>query len=378
MKVVVIGAGVTGLGIGWKLAEAGAAVMVLERAQVGSGASAVSCGMIETTAFAAGSPGDELATRAIAAWPAFKAALEKQSRIDIGFHRNGLLLARMKGEAAGEAAGEVLAGGKARQLEPLLGEGVGGAVLLPDAADVDCQALIRALAVALVRAGGAVRSNEAAVRLEWDGSRVTGVATPFAVHHADAFVLATGAWASRIEGLPKSTLPPIAPVKGEAVVLVPPPGARMPERPIWGNEICVVPRRGRLLVGATGEAAGFDTTLSQAAVRWLYRQSTAMMPSLIEWHMAEHWAGLRAIAPDGLPVLGMVVPGLYVASGQYRAGIQFAPAVIEDLSRLILERTAAPPAFDPRRFGNGGPGVPVAETPHKDVSGEADVWRTGS
>ena len=50
MKVVIIGAGVAGLGIGWKLAEAGANVTILERAQAGSGATTASAGMIAAAA----------------------------------------------------------------------------------------------------------------------------------------------------------------------------------------------------------------------------------------------------------------------------------------------------------------------------------------
>jgi glycine oxidase len=376
MKVVVVGAGAAGLGIGWKLARAGVPVTVLERAHIGNGATSVSAGMI---AAAAETGSDErlapLAHAARDAWPAFREALEKESKVDIGYRQTGALMVRMKDDPA---AADALDTKAATALEPLLGPAVAGARLAPGEASVDSPALCRALAVACVRAGGEVISNEAAVRFEWDGTRVTGVATPFRIHHADAFVLAMGAWSSRIEGLPPAAVPRIVPVKGEVAVLAPPPGVALPNRVIWGNGVYLVPRGRHLIVGATMEEAGFDTSLTQAALRWLYRQSTGLMPSLKDWRLAEHWAGLRPVSPDRLPLLGpAAVDGLYVASGQFRNGILFAPAVIEILSRLILERTAVDPAFDPRRFGDG-PGIPVTETPHRDVSTEADVWRMGS
>jgi glycine oxidase len=385
MKVVVIGAGVAGLGVGWKLARAGASVTVLERSQVGNGATTASGGMIAAAAELgrAGSPEAALAQTAKALWPAFRDDLEKESKVEIGYRRNGALLVRMRGEAqrahqALSGVTEALDASEARVLEPLLGEGIDGAVLAPQEAEVDSQALCRALAVSFVRAGGQVLSNEAAVRFEFDGRRVTGIATPFGVHRADIFVLAMGAWSSRIEGLPREVVPPITPVKGEIVVLTPPPGSAVPNHVIWGNGIYAVPRGDRLLVGATMELAGFDTILTQAALRWLYRQSTGLMPGLASWRLVEHWAGLRPASPDGLPLLGQTaVEGLYVASGQFRNGILFAPAVAEGLSRLILDRTAVDPAFDPRRFEGNKPSLSVAETPHKDVSGEARVWRTG-
>lgn len=374
MKVLVIGAGITGLAVGWKLARAGASVTVIERAHVGSGASVASMGIV---------PGDATAQsqRATALWPAFRSAVESDSKIDIGWQSCGALLVHQPGEAPHEvaAASQLLSTEAARHAEPLLAPGIAGAVLSPDEAALDGRALCRALAVALVRAGGKVLSNEAAIRFEWDGTRITGIATPFRVHHADAFVLAMGAWSSRIVGLMPDWVPRVKPVKGEVAVLAPPSGVTLPKHIIWGNGITLVPQRDRLLVGATVEDAGFDTCLTQTALRWLYRQATGLMPSLAEWRLDGHWSGLRAITPDRLPLIGpAAVEGLYVASGLGCRGILFAPVVSEVLSRLILDRSSEDPAFDPRRFKDVVPETPLAETPHKDVSGEAGAWRTGS
>lgn len=386
MKVVVIGAGVAGLGIGWKLAQSGASVTVLERAQVGNGATTASAGMIAAAAELgqADTPETAFARRANELWPAFAEDLQKQTGVDIGYRKSGSLLVRMKsdtgeGHHALSGVSEKLDAAKARTLEPMLSDEIAGALFAPEEAQVDSQALCRALAVAFVRAGGKVLSNETAIRFEWDGKRVVGIATPFTTHYADAFVLAAGAWSSRLEGLPPQAVPPVTPVKGEIVVLAPPAGAASPEHVIWGNGVYLTPRRGRLLVGATMELAGFDTSLSQAALRWLYQQSTGLMPQLAGWRLTEHWAGLRPGSPDGMPILGETcVPGLYVASGQYRNGILFAPAVAEVLSRVVLERMAVDAAFDPRRFDGLKPGASVVETPHKDAAGGAGEWRTGS
>ena len=50
MNIVVIGAGVAGLAIGWRLAEAGQEVVILERGQPGRGATWASAGMLAVTA----------------------------------------------------------------------------------------------------------------------------------------------------------------------------------------------------------------------------------------------------------------------------------------------------------------------------------------
>lgn len=380
MKVVVIGAGVAGLGIGLRLAQAGATVTVLERAQVGNGATSASAGMIAAAAELGESetPETQFAGRASALWPSFAEELRQLSGIDVGYRKTGSLLVRMAGE--GTPGGREIDAARARAMEPMLAENIAGAVFAPEEAQVDSQALCRALAVAFVRAGGKVQSNETAVRFEHAVGKVTGITTPFTMHYADAFILAAGAWSSRLEGLPPEVVPPVVPVKGEIAVLAPPEGAALPQHMVRGNGVYLTPRRDRLLVGATMERAGFDTSLSKVALRWLYRQSTGLMPGLADWRLTEHWAGLRPGSPDGLPILGETgLEGLYVASGQYRNGILFAPAVAEVVSRLVLERVAVDSAFEPRRFRGKTPGADsVVETPHKDVASGAGVWRMGS
>ena len=388
MKVVVIGAGAAGLGLGWKLAKSGARVTVLERAQLGAGATSASAGMIAAAAEMgqAETPEAAFARRANALWPDFAKALEAQSGVNIAYRKNGSLLVSMKGETGAETPGagnphaqgpgtEMLDGTQARAREPMLSADVLSALWAPHEMQVNSQALCRALAVAFVRAGGELLSNETAVRIELDGGKAAGVVTPYRTHRADAYVLAAGAWTSRLEGLPPEAVLPVFPVKGEILVLTLPEGAKLPEHTVWGNGIYLTPRGNRLLAGATSELAGYDTSLTQDALLWLRRKAAELMPALASWTVAEHWAGLRPGTPDGMPVLGeTTVKGLYVAGGQYRNGILFAPAIAEVLSRLVLERTGDVPAFDPKRFAGRTP-VPasVIETPHK-----GEEWRTGS
>ena len=135
------------------------------------------------------------------------------------------------------------------------------------------------------------------------------------------------------------------------LALVPPEGAKLPAHVVWGNGVYLVPRAGRLLIGATLEDAGFDTSLTDEAEDWLSSRAIALMPSVRQWKIDEHWAGLRPGSPDGLPLLGpTTVSNLFVASGQYRNGILFAPSIGDLLSRLVLGHQEGFEAFDPRRF----------------------------
>ena len=366
MKIIIIGAGVAGLAIGWRLAQAGAEVVVLERAQPGQGATWASAGMISAIAESGddASPDAVLGRQSGEMWPRFAAEIEECSGRSIGFRVDGKLavaqtpeehdrLARRVGELGGANGIAMLSADEAFAMEPLLREDIAGAQWDPGEAQVDNRALGPALAAAFVHAGGTLRVDETAIRIERDkgASHAIGARTPFATYWGDAVVLAAGAWSARIDGLPPDIVPPVVPVKGEMIALG--PRGELPKHLISGGDVYLVPRGKRLLVGATLSRDGFDTSLSDTAADWLLARAAALMPPLAEWPVVDHWAGLRPGSPDDLPLLGHTdIEGLLVASGQFRNGILFAPAIARAMCDLILGRDAdhGIAAFDPRRF----------------------------
>jgi glycine oxidase len=92
--VAVVGAGVIGLSIAWRLALRGLSVVVLERATAGAGASLAATGML--AAAAEHEPGCHdllsLALESQRQWPEFRAQLEAQSGHDIDFRECGTLV----------------------------------------------------------------------------------------------------------------------------------------------------------------------------------------------------------------------------------------------------------------------------------------------
>jgi glycine oxidase len=349
MKAAIVGAGVAGLGIGWRLAQAGVATTILERDEPGRGASFAAAGMIAVTAETADAPPAEvaLAERSRSLWPGFAADLESASGMAIGYRQNGALMLGPRPNRLPPGC-DWLDPAALRAHAPLLAS-AGGAVWAPQEAQVDNRALTRALAEAFRRAGGCLRTGETVTGVE-AGAAVTATGR----HAADAVIVAAGPWCAAL-GLP------VRPVKGQMISLMPPADAALPDPVIWGNGVYLVPRplvgeRGRLLVGATMEEAGFDMALADAARDDLRARAEALIPGLKDWTLAEHWAGLRPASPDGLPLLGpMGLPhekeGVFAAAGQFRNGILFAPAIADHLRDLVLGRVSVIPAFDPRRFG---------------------------
>ena len=356
MKILVIGAGVAGLAVGWRLAEAGQEVLILERGQPGRGATWASAGMLAVTAELQNSHPDEIefARYSNALWPNFAKQIEDLSGQNIGFAPHGaLILAEDAIALAGlerqivQPDSELVGADRVREIAPLVTAGIAGGLWSPHEAWVDNQRLALALAAAFHKSGGCVLANEAVVRIERDGGRAVAVRTPFGLYPADAIILAAGAWS----GLVEPAVAPVVPVKGQMILLTPPPGQSPPAAVIWGNGIYAVPRGKALAIGATVEAVGFDTALTDEGRDGLRHAAEGLMPALKNWTLSDQWAGLRPRSPDGLPLLGpTAVDGLWLASGQYRNGILFAPAVAETLCNQVLGRASVIPAFDPRRF----------------------------
>src|SRR5689334_8241104 len=92
--VAVIGAGVIGLSIAWRLARRGLSVAVFERAQSGTGTSLAATGML--AAAAEHEPGgDDLLTLALDSqrlWPQFRSELEADSDLSIDYRTEGTLV----------------------------------------------------------------------------------------------------------------------------------------------------------------------------------------------------------------------------------------------------------------------------------------------
>ena len=356
MKVIVIGGGVAGLSIGWRLAEAGAEVTLLERGEAGRGASWAAAGMIAVAAELGGAQTAEaeLAHAARDLWPGFAKDVEKASGVLVDYRRNGSLIVAMNAQSVKPLAARAIEdrdvswvdAAHARSLEPMLASGIAGALWAPNEAQVDPRKLLTALQIAFEKAGGVIKSGEEVLNIESEHSHVVAVRTASGLHKADAYVLAAGAWSGVLEARL-----PIRPIKGEMIALAPSSGAAIPAHVVWGDGVYVVPRGDRLIAGATMEDIGFDLAPTPIAAQTLFTRACRLMPALKDWSIADQWVGLRPRSPDMLPLIGPTgFSNLFAATGQFRNGILFAPSIAELLCRFVLERPVSALSFDPRRF----------------------------
>jgi glycine oxidase len=358
-EILIIGAGVVGLTLAHELSRRGRQVHVITREAPGSGASATAAGMLEVH-YPLTMPAvlRDFCVQSRALYPALAGALREESGIDIRIDECGSLALATSAEerreiedAAAHLPGARLLRREAEwlALEPALAPGLAGALSLPDDHHVDPRRLCAALVLALERRGVPIRRGVTVGGLLTDRGRVVGAATDAGPIHARWTVNAAGAWAAHL-GLPGNP-PPVAPVKGQILVLSTPD---LPRHVLQGHRIYLVPRPrdGHLLVGATVEDAGFDTTPTAGAIHDLLEEGMRMFPPLRAARHVETRVGLRPGTPDGLPLLGPGgADGLLLAAGLFRKGVLLAPAAARVVADFITTPDAAPafPSFLPGR-----------------------------
>jgi glycine oxidase len=357
--IVVIGAGVIGLAVGWRLAQRGAAVTVLDRGAAGMGASHAAAGMLAICAEA--EPGEErlvtLGRASQALWPAFAREVEAASGLPVDLRTEGTLAVgltaddqarlnhRLEFQKSLGLPVEWISGSEARRREPHLAPGLAGAVLSPDDQQVDNRKLVAALRVAIARAGATIREHQAVARILIAGGRAKGVALADGSEiGADHVVLAAGAWSRRVEGLSPEERPPVRPVKGQMIALRMDPAAPLVTHVLWAPGAYLVPRRdGRLIVGATVEEKGFDATLTAGGTLALLEAAWRALPAIEELPIDEMWVGHRPGSRDDAPILGPgPVDGLTYATGHYRNGILLTPVSADAVAHLVLDGDVDP------------------------------------
>jgi glycine oxidase len=203
----------------------------------------------------------------------------------------------------------------ARDIEPLLAQGIRHGFRAETELAVDNRAVVQALAAHCGRLG-----------VEWAGP-VSALPTD-----VDCVVIANGIDAPTLwPGLP------IRPVKGEVLRLrwrhgcMPVP-QRVIRARVHGRQVYLVPRADGVVVGATQYEHGRDTAPAVTGVRELLDDACAVMPSLGEYELAECAAGLRPMTPDGLPVVERLDDRTLVAAGHGRNGFLLAPWTAERIA----------------------------------------------
>ncbi|MGW6734541.1 glycine oxidase ThiO [Streptomyces sp. NPDC055013] len=371
--VLVIGGGIIGLVTAWRAAQRGFTTGVVDP-EPGGGAAQVAAGMLAAVTELHYGEQTLLGLNLASArrYPDFVAELSDLTGHDLGYRRCGTLAVALDADdrahlrdlhALQRQSGldsEWLSGRECRRLEPMLAPGVRGGLRVDGDHQIDPRRLSGALVAACERAG-VVFHRTWAERFDVTRGRAAGVTTADGNElRAGQVVLAAGSLSGRLPGVPDDVVPPVRPVKGQVLRLTVPKRyapflSRTVRAVVRGSQVYLVPREsGELVVGATSEELGWDTTVTTGGVYELLRDAHELVPGITELPLTETRAGLRPGSPDNAPLLGPTeLEGLSLATGHYRNGVLLTPVTGDAMAHVLTtgELPDEARAFTPRRFG---------------------------
>ncbi len=376
VDVVVVGAGIVGLGIAHTIARSGRSVTVVD-AVPASGATYAAAGMLAPVSEFHYQEEHllELMRASAALYPRFIASLGTADAADAGYllsktisvgfdsgDRKALTDLRAVQLANGLAI-EPLTIREVRTLEPMLSPRLSVAYRVEHDHQVDPRRLAACLRRAIETATGPIILQNAVALLHEHPreltSRVIGVVLDDGCEVlANEVILANGIAAAKFNGLPEWLELPLRPVFGDILRL------RVPEtlRPlitatvrglVRGIPIYLVPRTdGTVVIGATQREDG-SAAVSAGGVHQLLRDAQELVPAVAELELIEITARARPGTPDNAPLLGRVadIPGLVIATGFFRHGVLLTPIAaqicLDILDGEVADRWAQ---FWPDRF----------------------------
>lgn len=274
------------------------------------------------------------------------AALED---IDLGFKQKGVLdayLGNEEFENGKETAHQLRKFGLENQILDAAGIGdlmrgirtnaVGGVYYTTDA-HLDPATFVRRLAQYAGNRGTQICADTEVIGIQKSGPRITAVQTTRGIVKADQIVLAGGAWSPRIVSDLNLKLH-VQAAKGYSITYKRPAG--FPDIPfiLVEAKVAITPMDDILRFAGTLELAGLDQTINRRRVKAILKSVPRYLPdfNIQNLELVEIWRGLRPCTPDGLPYIGRPVnyDNLIIATGHAMKGISLAPVTGKLVAQL--------------------------------------------
>ena len=334
-RAIVAGGGIIGLCCANALSRRGWAVTIITERKPGE-ASLAAAGILGPSVESGAAWARDFGVKARNRYPEFIDDLESRTGILVPLLRNGILEVALTVEEAETLERERSVGSRwlapetLRDVEPALAH-ASGALHHPDDGAVDNVLLLAALTRALAADFSVEFTDAKATKLlSRAGAASIGILSSRGSHEGDIVVLAAGAWAPLITGLPRKV--PVSPVRGQMLSLAAHPLAHV----AYGPQGYIVPRGGNSIIGSTMEPAGFEVAITEGGTSAITSAALSLCPGLRGAPEVARWCGLRPMTPDHLPIIGRdpAHPSLLYACGHSRNGILLAPITGEIVASL--------------------------------------------
>ncbi|TAN20417.1 MAG: glycine oxidase ThiO [Actinomycetota bacterium] len=352
MDIGIIGGGVAGQSAAFRLANYDHQVTIYDPSPA-TGASLAAAGMLAPASEVNFSeiPLLRLMEHSNELWPEFVRQIEAVSGVSIGLRMDGTLIIGYESNDARdlerlaefqrELGIEVtrLTRNQVKELEPELGGPFPFAAMIRTDNQLDNRQLMNSLQVALDRLG--VKTvHKSVASLNKTGGIYEIVLDDQSIIRPDIVLLAAGSQVSGIGGLPASISGAIRPVKGQ-ILRVQAKSNNLLNRVVrsktFGKTLYMVPRiNGEVVIGATQEEVGFDTTAKVRPIAEMLTNATLLLPGLGEADFKEQMVRFRPGSIDNAPIVGQYhSSNLFLCLGHFRHGILLSAALSKYITSAI-------------------------------------------
>ncbi len=325
--VAVVGGGVVGCFIAYRLAGMGVPVTLVEQAGLGSGATGNSAGNIQPAS------GDDdaykiaLGAESLALWRKHLPQIKEAGGIDYREQNVRYLYASINEDEESEvlrilddvqAAGlkaEWVDGPTAREIEPRLSPSITGGMLHQDCIQMDPKLFMAAFANAAESQGVMIQRQVQAVGLTVAGGRVRGIELQDGnTLECASAVLATGAWTLKVMSEWLGYDLPVEPFGLQKLHLGLGTAEPLNCAVRWNGVNIVCRRDGLVHAGSRFDPAGFDAQPSAESEQWLLEKVAAILPGF-QPSGVENIAAFAASTPARIPLIGQLpgIDGIYLA-----------------------------------------------------------------
>lgn len=222
---------------------------------------------------------------------------------------------------------------------------------MPTIAQARNPRLLKSLKAYLLNNGVKFIENSEVINCELKNNNINTLSTNKEKIKVNQLIISTGAWTGKLAKhlLPKYLNPPeIYPVKGQMLLFNAKPDT-LPHM-ILDNDHYLIPRRdGKILAGSSVEHSAFEKNTTKETKEKLFSFATELFPTLKNFPLCNHWAGLRPGTKKGIPYIDKhpEIKNLAINAGHFRNGLVMGPASAQLIADLILDRT---PCVDPEPY----------------------------
>ncbi len=365
-----------GLTTAYYLCREGKSVAVVEKSEIGSGASGACDDMI---LLQSKKPGIAL-TLAMESLEIFHGLCDELEG-DLGFEtRGGMILIEdekqlrvmegfVKQQISYGLKVDIVDRATLRKKQPHVADYMIASTYSATDSQVDPLRLMRALLRSSAKKGMEIFRQTPVVAVEPLGDHWLVRAQNDLSVECDAVVVAAGAWSRQVGELIGINIP-IIPLKGQLAITE--PIAPIGETNVWSAmyiaaklDPTIMPDRsehdkkiglsfsftqactGNYLIGSTRENAGYDKSTDLEAIRKIMNQARGFFPVMNSVSIIRTIAGFRPASADGSPIVGPVDerPGIFVAAGHEGDGVALAPVTGKAVADMICGKG------DSLRFG---------------------------